>query len=239
MTEPKDYVVVTSTILAEWFKKKRSWTREHLITTTGLSPSVVDEQIKVFCSENDIDLSTPLSVEHFPKVTWGRLSQDWIKSAKRYIRREAARRAEDELQNQTKDPVVPGKWKDQMQQTISKLTSLSGVAFGGTIAADRMDRFFNLMGTPRIDISVHIPDGREIDDVLSGFLTEDDLVECPEGMFPIVVIHAVRRASSLFDSDSEIGTMADPLEVLCGLNDLRLSEQLEELYYVLTRPNAG
>jgi hypothetical protein len=95
------------------------------------------------------------------------------------------------------------------------------LAFGGVIGA-RAYRPIDLIGVPRLDISMHAPVGMM--DLSWVAEVAPDLRPCLAGESPHLVVHAVRRAKSLFHQAVD-GNMADRAEVLLDLQDLRLDEQ--------------
>lgn len=116
------------------------------------------------------------------------------------------------------------------QRLLDRLTRLrpAGVAVGGVVAARHWHPALDLHGLPRLDVTVHAPEGR----MDTGFVERLDpaLVPAPAGAPPLLVLHAVPRAESLFTVDSGGGLpIADPVEVLLDLHELRLVEQAEAL----------
>lgn len=95
------------------------------------------------------------------------------------------------------------------------------LAFGGVIGA-RSYRPIDLIGIPRIDISMHAPVGMMDLSWVAGAAPE--LRPCEPGEMPHLVVHAVRRAESLFRTTPD-GMIADRAEVLLDLQDMRLDDQ--------------
>lgn len=130
------------------------------------------------------------------------------------------------------------------------------VAFGGVVGARHWDPSFDLHGTPRLDLVLHIPQDdavdagvveldfmRRLDPALAlvrhgseGATTDEADGVALRAVAPAVVIHAVRRPVDLFEPDPRGGLpWADPVEVLLDLHELRLVEQSEALIAHLTR----
>ncbi len=95
------------------------------------------------------------------------------------------------------------------------------LAFGGVIGA-RSYRPIDLIGIPRLDISMHAPAGMMDLSWVAGAAPE--LRPCKPGEMPHLVVHAVRRAESLFRTTPD-GMIADRAEVLLDLQDMRLDDQ--------------
>ncbi|MFH1465865.1 MAG: hypothetical protein ABIO70_15870 [Pseudomonadota bacterium] len=116
------------------------------------------------------------------------------------------------------------------QRLLDRLTRAwpAGVAVSGVVAARRWHPGFDLHGFPRLDLSVHAPEGH----MDRGFVETLDpaLVPAPVGVPPLLVLHAIPRAENLFTPGSSTDPpMADPVEVLLDLHELRLAEQADSL----------
>jgi DNA-binding transcriptional ArsR family regulator len=108
-----------------------------------------------------------------------------------------------------------------------------GVAVAGVVAARHWHSGLDLEGIPRLDLSVHAPDGG----MDTAFVARLDpaLVLAPPGTPPLLVLHAVPRAESLFTPGDATLPWADPVEALLDLYELRLIEQADELVRALRR----
>lgn len=110
-----------------------------------------------------------------------------------------------------------------------------GVALGGVPSARHWDRHFDLNGLPRLDVVVHAPRG-SFD---AGFVKQLDpalRVSPSPSAEPGLVVHALPRAQALFGPGrSGRLPVADPVETLLDLNELRLTAQAEELIARLSR----
>jgi hypothetical protein len=127
---------------------------------------------------------------------------------------------------------------DGIMRRLNRL-KLKGAAIGGVIAARRWDPSFDLNGTPRIDVVLHMAGGRAP--------SEDDRVgnatEFVRRIDPalarrsprahgatVLVLHSIYRADPLFLEEPQSPMpWADPVEVLCHLNDLGLTAQAAQL----------
>jgi hypothetical protein len=100
------------------------------------------------------------------------------------------------------------------------------VAVGGVSGARHYQSDLDLVGTPRLDLSVHSR-AKEVD---LDFIQElDPALKKSEGReeAPRVVIHVVRRAEPLFErGDGQL--WADPVECLLDLQEGRLESQAQE-----------
>ena len=109
----------------------------------------------------------------------------------------------------------------------------SGVAVAGVVAARHWHSGLDLEGLPRLDLSVHAADGG----MDTAFVARLDpaLVPAPPGTPPLLVLHAVPRAESLFVAVEAAPPWADPVEALLDLYELRLIQQADDLVRALRR----
>ena len=105
------------------------------------------------------------------------------------------------------------------------------VALGGVAAARHWDPHFDLRGLPRLDLSLAA--GRQLD---LGFLRRLDPGLGPlkgEGS-PVLVVHPLQRPAALFTPGDRL-PIADPVETLLDLSELRLDDQANALIERLER----
>jgi hypothetical protein len=99
-----------------------------------------------------------------------------------------------------------------------------GVAIGGVLGARHHDPELDLMGLPRLDVSVFSP-GREAD---IAFVRQIDpaLEATSDPAEPArLVVHFVRHREPLFEADAGGLPWADPVECLLDLHEARLEPQ--------------
>jgi hypothetical protein len=102
------------------------------------------------------------------------------------------------------------------------------LAVGGVIAARHYYPDLDLRGTPRLDLTLHCPDGRanlafveQIDPALERTAGKDE--------HAALAIHVLRRQASLFEPSAEGLPWADPASTLLDLHDARLEQQAKGL----------
>jgi hypothetical protein len=107
-----------------------------------------------------------------------------------------------------------------------------GLAIGGVLGARHYQPDLDLVGTPRLDFSLHSP-GRHMD---LGFIRKLDpalqRVEDPRELANVVV-HAIRHANSfIVPREGGLG-WADPVECLLDLHEVRLEAQASQFLEAL------
>lgn len=105
------------------------------------------------------------------------------------------------------------------------------VALGGVAAAHHWDPHFDLRGTPRVDLSLATEEGLDL-----GFLRRLDPglgLQTGQGS-PVLVVHPLQRPVPLFTPGDDL-PIADPVETLLDLNELRLVDQANALIERLER----
>jgi hypothetical protein len=101
------------------------------------------------------------------------------------------------------------------------------VALGGVVGARHWQPDFDLAGIPRVDLELHAPMGSA--DLRFVSRIDPALVPARSGGAPILAVHVVTRAASLFEVDNGKGTpWADPVEILLDLHQLRLHKQADD-----------
>jgi hypothetical protein len=110
---------------------------------------------------------------------------------------------------------------------------LSNMALGGVVAARHWDRAFNLNGTPRIDVVLSAPPGHSLPDLLARIAPS--LVQSPRtDERTVLVIHPLRRKEAFFERvNGDRLLIADPVETLLDLYEMRLASQAEDLVRAL------
>ncbi|MEI7946512.1 MAG: hypothetical protein WCJ02_07440 [bacterium] len=109
---------------------------------------------------------------------------------------------------------------------------LPGLAIGGVLGAKHYFHDLDLVGAPRLDLSVHCP-GRRMD---LGFITKLDpaLRRVSDPLKPAcLVVHAVRHADALFTPRDGGLAWADPVECLLDLYEARLDMQATQFLAAL------
>lgn len=151
-----------------------------------------------------------VELKAFPKDEWFRLvaNADKVRQTLRFADRSGQPRSIESL--------------------LARLQKLrpEGVSVAGVPGARRLDPSLDLVGIPRLDLTVHCRT-KNLD---TGFLRQLD-----PGLKPArhdepsrVVIHTLRQARVFFETDAEGVLWADPVECLLDLHEMRLESQASE-----------
>ena len=204
--------LVFETLVNRWLLGYGPMTTESLIEATGFSyPPVakalndLDSLIKRY-SDRRIDLTG------FPRQEWRR----YLSQAER-----------QKLARKFAFPEGLSRSPDSQLKRFRKLR-VKGAAIGGVYAARHYCPDLDLVGAPRLDLSLHCPSG-EID--LEWIRRLDAALEPVESaaQIPQLVVWPVFRVESMFKTDSKGLSFADPVSCLVALHDARLESQAGEL----------
>jgi hypothetical protein len=117
---------------------------------------------------------------------------------------------------------------EAIAKRLSKLER-KDIAIGGVIGARNYFPDLDLLGTPRIDLTVHCPDGHL--DV--GFVNRLDpafVLSSNSKEYPALVLHVLQRQEPYFMLGSDGLMFADPVECILDLHEMRLEQQALELF---------
>lgn len=196
---------VFKVLLGQWLLKRGPMTMQELMRRTGCSYPTAAEAVDRLPVTRRSDRSVELAA--FPHQSWREML-----ALLRVIREPMG----------FKD--VSGRPPD-FNGLLRRLTKAAppSVALGGVHAARFWHRGFDLHGTPRIDLVVHAP-------VDASFVTRADPALQPAADDPTIVIHPLYRAQPLFEPDPK-GRLpiADPVETLLDLYELKLTDQADAL----------
>ena len=198
-------IEVLKVLLVRWLLGEGPLPRGELGKRAGCSYPTVTNAIERFGEAIREHSNRSVELKAFPQVAWNELV------ALTPLRR--ARLAYIDRTGRQADP-------EGLLRRLRKLRP-PHVAVGGVVAARHWDPHFDLRGLPRLDLSLAAEGGRDLD-----FLRRLDpglgLLE-GEGT-PVLVVHPQQRPMALFAPDDEL-PIADPVETLLDLNELRLVDQ--------------
>jgi hypothetical protein len=121
-----------------------------------------------------------------------------------------------------------------LESHVRRLEKLSppNVAIGGVLGAKHYLPSLDLVGTPRLDLSLHCST-QQMD---LSFVTQLDpaLKQIEDPLEPaILIVHAVRHAESLFTPRDGGLAWADPVECLLDLHEAQLEMQATQFLEAL------
>lgn len=200
---------VLKVLLARWLLGQGPIARGELGEQAGCSYPTVAKAVERFARDIREHSNRSVELKGFPRDAWSELL------ALSPIRR--ARLAYVDKTGRRPDP-------EALLRRLQKIKP-PGVALGGVLAAHHWDPHFDLRGLPRLDLSLAADDGLDLD-----FLRRLDpglgLLE-GEGT-PVLVVHPLQRPATLFTPGDRL-PVADPVETLLDLGELRLVDQSSAL----------
>lgn len=198
-------------LMHQWFLRKGPMTTQWLIQAVGCSYPTAANALRRL--EHLIERFSDRRIQlwGFPAEEWQRVvsNRDRVHPTLRYADRSGQRRSPESLLRRASGFDRPD------------------IAVGGVLAARHYHPALDLRGTPRLDLTLHSPDGtadlsfvEQLDPALERTKSNDE----PAAL----AIHVLRRQASFFQTDGDGLSWADPVESLLGLYDARLEPQARE-----------
>ncbi len=155
-------------------------------------------------------------LQSFPKEPWSALVSrgDEVRHTLRFCDRSGQPRSTDAL--------------------IRRLRRLGrkDIGIGGAIGARGHYPALDLLGAPRVDLTIHCSEGSLDTDFIKRL--DPALVESEtRGEPPALVLHVLRRKKAFFTPGTEGASWADPVECLLDLHEARLEAQAKEFFTCL------
>jgi hypothetical protein len=198
-------------LIHQWLLAKGPVTIGSLMEISGTSHPTVSRALAGFDHYLKRHSDRSVELRSFPPDEWTRLLavSDDIRGTVRFADRSGQARSPESLLRRLR----------QLQR--------KDIAVGGVLGAKHYQPSLDLVGNPRLDLSIH--SGRKTADL--SFVERLDpglekTVRRDES--PTLVIHAIRRAESLFQPGADGLPWADPLECLLDLHEMRLESQALE-----------
>lgn len=204
--------LVFETLVNRWLLGHGPMTTESLIEATGFSYPPVAKALNDLGSHINRHSDRRIELSGFPRQEWRRyLSQvERQKLSRKFAFPEGLSRSPESL-----------------LKRFGKVHA-EGAAIGGVHAARHFCPDLDLVGAPRLDLSLHCPSGK-LD--LKWIRRLDAALEPVESdaQTPQLVVWPVFRIESMFQVDSKGLSFADPVSCLVALHDARLESQAGEL----------
>ena len=203
-------------LVYQWLMKRGSMTSVWLSETAGCNYRTVAKALKslgrviLWHSDKSVEL------RYFPKDAWARMLAMLEKSRStiKYADRSGQPRSIESLLRRLKKVKTPE------------------IAVGGALCARHYYPKLDLVGTPRLDLSIHCPDKyADLDFIgnLDPALKQEKDPDVPANL----VLHFIRRETPFFEKGSEGLIWADPVECLIDLQEMRLEPQALEFLNAL------
>ena len=211
---------VLEVLVHHWLNGSPPTSIAALMSTTGLSYPSVAAAIERL--RHVVRRGSNRSVEllRFPREEWEQLASasDSVRETMRFADRTGKPRAIEAL--------------------VRRLAALdrTDIAIGGILGATHHLPNLDIVGTPRLDLSVHAPHGTPDISVVSHLdaaLERTSLREEPA----VVVLHVVRRRDALFGRNVGGSVWADPTECLLDLQEAKLEAQAQQFIRELAARN--
>ncbi len=198
-------------LIHQWLLGRGPLSIGSLMEISGASHPTVSRSVERLehCLKRHSDRSVELRI--FPRDDWARLVavSDDVRATVRFVDRSGQARSPESL--------------------LRRLRSLGrlDLAVGGVWGAKHYQPSLDLIGNPRLDLSIH--SARKAAD-LSFVERLDPALEkaTRRDESPTLVIHTIRRAESLFQPAENDLPWADPVECLLDLHEARLESQALE-----------
>lgn len=222
-TARTDYsFVVQKLLIHRWLTSGEPVTSEWLARTAGCSYPAVARVLNSLGSLLERRSDRRVTLRWFPKEEFARLLAlaDRARSTTRFADHSGQPRS--------------------VESHVRRLEKLNppGLAVGGVLGAKHYFPDLDLIGTPRLDLSLHSPGKRMKLDFVEQL--DPALRRVQDPLAPAnVVIHAVRHADPQFDPRRGGLAWADPVECLFDLHEARLEAQAAQfLAHLQTRAKA-
>lgn len=198
-------------LVHQWLLGKGPIAVNSLMEISGTSHPTVARALERFDHylKRRSDRSVELRI--FPREDWARLLAvaDEVRGTVRFADRSGQARSPESLLRRLR----------QLQR--------QDIAVGGVSGAKHYQPSLDLVGNPRLDLSIHC--GRNTADLSFVERLDPGLEQSVRrDETPSLVIHAIRRAASLFQSGEDGLPWADPVECLLDLHEARLESQALE-----------
>ncbi len=208
----RDYdFLIKQILILSWLRNDGPLTAEWICDAAGCSYPTFAAAIRPLSPLIERQSHRSYELSRFPREEWARMVSNAEKA------RHTIRFADTSGQPRTPEALV------------RRLGSIGvpSIAVGGVLGARHLYPGLDLVGTPRLDLTIHCPDAA-IDlsfvERLDPSLRRTDDPHQPTH----VAVHFLRRASPLFEPITGHHAWADPVECLLDLHEARLDAQAEE-----------
>jgi len=208
--------IVRKILLHQWLTSGEPVTTDWLGRTAGCSYPTVARVLKELGSVVERASDRRVRLRYFPQEEFERMAAnaEVARLTVRFVDRSG----------QPRSPEARVRRLEKMRP--------AGVAIGGVLGARHYYSELDLVGTPRLDLSLHCGEatpGLEFVKELDPALEREDDPRAPAS----VVVHAVRHADALFQLRQGGLYWADPVDCLLDLRESRLESQANQFLEAL------
>ena len=204
-------------LLHEWLLGHGPLAISSLMKISGRSHPTVSRSLARFSHSLIRHSDRSVELGSFPLDEWARLlaAADDVRSTIRFA-------------DYSGQPRSPGSLLRRLHQLQRE-----DIAVGGVSGAKHYLPSLDLVGVPRLDLSIHT--GLKAPDLSFVRLLDPALEQTTQrDISPVLVVHTIRRAKSLFQPGDDGIPWADPVECLLDLHEARLESQALELLNYFT-----
>ena len=207
------YPEILKILLHEWLWNRGPITAERLARFAGCTYPTVASALRRLAPMLLRHSDRSFELSQFPAQAWAGLlaSGDQIRHTLRFVDRSGTPRPPDAL--------------------IRRLARLgrSDIAVGGVVGAKSLYANLDIVGVPRLDVTVHCPQ-HHLD---TSFVQQADpalVLTHSQNEPAALVVHVIRRKESFFRPGLDGVSRADPIECLLDLHEMYLEAQAQELF---------
>ena len=206
-------------LIYRWLMNKGAITSDKLAQTAGCNYRSVANTLGELGNALIRHSDRRVELKYFPKDAWEWLLVHLNKSrlTKRYSDRSGQPRSIESL-----------------LKRLAKMEH-AGIAVAGTLGARYYYPDIDIIGIPRLDLTIHCPDkylNIDFIEKLDPALKEEVNTEIPTSF----VVHFIRREKSFFSTNPDGIAWADPVECLLDLHEMHFESQaLEFLNFLQTK----
>jgi hypothetical protein len=210
------YYVILKLLILQWLNDAPPMTTKWLSETSGYSYPTVAKTLSRLAGNVKRHSNRRVELRLFPWDEWARLLavSDQVRSTVWFT-----------------DTSGQPRELETLTRRLNELNRCD-IALGGVYGARHYHPGLNLVGSPRLDLTMHCPQGTRDLAFVKQLDPGLEKIEGP-GRPARLVVHAARRTKSFFESREGGLSWADPVECLLDLHEAHLEPQALEILNTL------
>jgi hypothetical protein len=222
LPRPDYFYVVLKVLIHQWLRKAGPVTTRWLMETAGCTYPTVSKALKRLGHMVQRHSDRRVELGGFPREAWKQLLAvaDDVRLTARFV----------DTSGQPRSP----------EALLRRLIDMKrhDIGIGGSLGARHWYPDLDLVGNPRLDLTVHCPANRLDLDFMKKL--DPALSRSVNARQPApLAIHVVRRADPLFEVDPTGVNWADPVECLLDLQEMHLEPQALEFLRSFNPPGGS